>query len=372
MTPEESVPRLSLVLATYNRGARLRRLLDSLAQQTLAATTFEVVVVDDGSVPPAREVLGGFAPPFRFRLVEQGNGGAAVARHRGVLEAKGDVLVITDDDMILPPGFLAAHLAVHAPGTRRAALGRILWPDSMTAMPLFERWHALALRKQQQAPGWRPHGDSLCTGNTSMRRSDYLAVGGFDPSLQRGEDMDLGLRLELAGVEIRPAPEAWVTHDSDHTSFAVWRGKCLRYGEVFLRMSRKYPELVQADPWRFFFANSIAKRPFVTLALVSPTTGRLLADAVEAMSRAADRAGLERLALGGVSLLWDLEYFRGLRARAGGLRATVESCLDFLRRVEGSGERWPGVGRFTLAVGRAVEALLPGRRGPGGIPSGRE
>ncbi|HQR29438.1 MAG TPA: glycosyltransferase [Anaeromyxobacteraceae bacterium] len=353
-------PRATLVLATFNRGSRLLRLLESLEGQDVGPDAFEVVVVDDGSTPPAREVLEGYRPPYALRLIAQENAGAGAARHRGAEAARGDVLVITDDDMILPPGFLRAHLAHHGPGTRRAVLGRIRWPDAVAGMPLFERWHAEALRKQQTAPSTRVHGDSLCTGNVSMRREDYFAVGGFDASLPRGEDMDLGLRLERAGVEMFPAAEAWVIHDSDHTSFAGWRRKCVRYGEVFLRMSRKYPGLPQANPWRFFFRNAAAKRPVLLLALVHPAVGGAIAGAVERAARAADAAGWERLALNGVSLLWDVEYFRGMRIEAGSLAEALRSASEFIRAAGESGEAWPGVGTAARVTGRALARILPG------------
>ena len=73
MTAEERDPRVSLVLATYNRGrASPSACSTPWREQTSAQDAFEVIVVDDGSSPPAREVLVGFAPPFRFRLARAG------------------------------------------------------------------------------------------------------------------------------------------------------------------------------------------------------------------------------------------------------------------------------------------------------------
>src|SRR5262249_8456640 len=148
-------------------------------------------------------------------------------RHRGVLEAEGDLIVVTDDDMQVPAGFLLAHLAWHPPGSRRVAVGRIRSSSALSEMPLFERFHADLLDRWSSRP---LHGDALCTGNVSLRRADYLAVGGFEPSFERAEDMDLGLRLEQAGVEIVFAGDACTTHDSDHTDFSFWRRRAVVYG----------------------------------------------------------------------------------------------------------------------------------------------
>jgi glycosyltransferase involved in cell wall biosynthesis len=349
--------RASIVIATYNRGERIRRLLDDLEAQSVPASAFEVIVVDDGSKPPARTFLEGLAPVFPFRFLEQANAGAAAARHRGALEARGDVLVVTDDDMVLPPDFMERHLSFHSPGTRRVVLGQIRWPEAVERMPIFERWHAGALKKKQGAPALRPHGDALCTGNVSMRRADYLDVGGFDLTMSRGEDMDLGLRLELAGVEVVPGNEAYVVHDSDHTDFAIWRNRCVQYGRYGLRMARKYPSFPYASPWRPFFANAPVKRPILAFSATFPAAARFLADAVESMALAADSLGLERLALAGVSLLWDVEYFRGLRLEAGSLRETTRSCLDFLELAAQPGQSWPGVGSGTITAGRLASRI---------------
>ncbi len=109
---------LSVVVATHNRGVLLRRLLGTLAGQTLAPERFEAVVVDDGSTPPAAEALEGLSTPFDLTLVRQSNAGPASARHRGIGAARGDIVVIIDDDMELGPEFLSRHLEAHE-GERR-------------------------------------------------------------------------------------------------------------------------------------------------------------------------------------------------------------------------------------------------------------
>jgi len=353
---DPGTPRLSVVLATFNRPTRLARLMRQLGEQDLPPDRFEVIVVDDGSKPPAAEALGGLDLACRVVLLRQPNRGAAAARHRGALEARGELLVITDDDMLLAPGFLSAHDAVHAPGSRRVVVGRIRPSSRLDERPLFERFHAAVHDRW----GDRPlHGDAVCTGNTSMRREDYLEVGGFDVTLEQLEDADLGLRLEAAGVEVVFSEDASTTHDSDQDDFASWRSKAVRYGRHGVRLARKHPGLVQADSWRFFFGNALAKRPVVAAALVAPGLGRWIGDLVQHSGLAADRLGLERVALSAASLLWDLEHFRGVREELGGLCATGRSCGEFLRKAEATEAPVPGVGRLSLALGRVLRPLSP-------------
>ena len=108
---------LSVVVATFNRGPLLERLLGQLSAQSLEPERYEVIVVDDGSTVPAAS----FVEPERYAcavlVLRQPNAGAAAARHRGILAARGELLVLIDDDMQAPKCYLAAHLAVAVNGT---------------------------------------------------------------------------------------------------------------------------------------------------------------------------------------------------------------------------------------------------------------
>jgi glycosyltransferase involved in cell wall biosynthesis len=78
-----AAPRLSVVVATHDRPALLARLLEQLARQTLPATDFEVVVVDDGSAEPVAPALAARSFPYALRVETQANAGAAEGRGSG-------------------------------------------------------------------------------------------------------------------------------------------------------------------------------------------------------------------------------------------------------------------------------------------------
>jgi len=352
---------VSVVLATYNRGPSLAELLQDLAQQTIPPDEFEVIAVDDGSRVPARESLSGAVMPYRFELIEQPNAGAARARHRAIEHCRGQLLVITDDDMRVPPGFLEAHLAAHPPGSRRVVLGEMRPSADLESMPLFERFHAGALHKQRTPQVRRElHGNALCTGNVSLKRADYLAVGGFDPAFDRSEDSELGLRLEQAGLSFHHSEEAYTTHNSDHTDFAVWRRRARLYGEYEVRISRKYPETPWADPWRFFFGNALSKRPLTAAAVFLPAVGPVLSSVAQRTATGLDAVGFDQAALAATSLLFDLEYFTGVRRASGGLVGTLRACSTYLEKSEARPDAWAARPTGVIGMlGRLLRTVVP-------------
>ncbi len=325
-------PRVSVVIATYNRPALLERLLGQLAAQTFPADRFEVVVVDDGSKERVATALERLALPFELVTVEQTNAGAAAARHNGALKTRGEVLVILDDDMQVPPSFVASHEGQHSAGKRKVVLGRIRPDPALGSRPLFERYNAVTLDRvaARYARGISPRGNNLCTGNVSMLRADYLAVGGFDLSLERSEDAELGLRLERAGCELTFCEEAYSLHGSDHDQLATFLGRAHRYGRYDQRISKKHAELPYADPWRYLFSLSLLTRPFVGAAVVTPSAARLAAKGLMYAALAGDQVGLESVAIRATGVVYGMEYFRGLRDEAGSLGSAMRACGDFL------------------------------------------
>ena len=324
---------LSVIIATFNRWGLLSRLLQQLGEQTVPFTTYEVVLVDDGSADPVAPHLPELDLPYALRFEAQANAGAAVARHQAVLRAAGELIVILDDDMQVGPEFLARHLQAHAPGARRVVMGRIAAAPGAHTQPLFERWH------QRLLDGLTPtvvdadplHGNRLFTGNVSLRRSDYLAVGGFDASLAHSEDAELGLRLEKAGVSFAFAADAVSLHGSDHTDVDQWRARARLYGRFDHRISRKHPDLRHASPWRFLFELHPLARPFLIGAVFAPQWASALGRAAYGAASAADEAGFESGAWAGTTLCYGVEYFGGLRDDAGLAQSLAELGAFALR-----------------------------------------
>jgi glycosyltransferase involved in cell wall biosynthesis len=197
MTPEVSV-----VIATRDRADSLARALASLCTQR-DAPPFEVIVVDNGSRDTTAELVRERAQnvPYAlaYRFVAEPNRGAA--RNAGVSIAAGRLVAFVDDDVVLPAGFLAAHVSAHARARRPAAVsGPILNVprDDMRPTPSFLNYS----------------GAFFCTCNVSAPRAALLGVDVFDErfNLYGWEDTDLGLRLRRSGVRRVFAWPAFLYH----------------------------------------------------------------------------------------------------------------------------------------------------------------
>lgn len=328
--------RLAVVVATYNRPEALARLLEDLAAQQLAAAAFEVVVVDDGSSPPVRRRVESLELPYALTLIEQQNAGQAVARDAGIKATRAELIVVVDDDMRVGPEFLSSHLALHEAG-HTLVLGEIRSAPHIGRMPLFERFHARSHAAYLEAvrAGATIHGDALCTGNVSMRRADYLAIGGFDSTLPCSEDRDLGIRLERHGALLAFTERAYTVHHSDHTDLTRWLTRARLYGHCDSRIAQKHADLEHVDPWRFLFMVNPVSRPLIVLAVVAPPAGRVVSRAAMAMSQRLDRLGLAPVAVAGTTLVYGLEYFMGVREHAESALGTLRGFVAYYKKRRG-------------------------------------
>jgi GT2 family glycosyltransferase len=201
----------SVVIAAYRRPGLLRQTLAHLLPQV--GPDGEVIVVEQC---PAVDLRAELAAQPRVRHEILLTPGAVEARNHGIRLARGDVLLFVDDDVVTPPGFVAAHLAGYADPAVGGVAGRVVEasrPPAADPDP----------RSFDPADGWRwstfdhthamdvPHAP---TCNLSLRRAAVVRAGGFDPAFRLAwrEDSDLCFRVRALGYRIRFSPAAWLTH----------------------------------------------------------------------------------------------------------------------------------------------------------------
>jgi len=239
--PPETVPELSVIVASHNRRELLRRCLDSLAAQTEDPAGFEVIVADDGSGDGTEAMVEGLATPYRLRLLSLPKRGQAAAQNAGVEAAAAPVCLTLDDDVVASPALVAAHLAAHREDPRTIGVGALTQVLSAS-----EDWFSEAM-----ARGWSEHYRSLATrparwtdcfgANVSLPREPLLEVGGIATDLDSGFDLEVALRLCDAGCVPRFLPEAQGVHDdtakrTDGVVRDAWR-----QGVTFVELDRRYP-----------------------------------------------------------------------------------------------------------------------------------
>ena len=100
---------LSIIIPTRNRADLLALALESLTRQTLSPEAFEVLVIDNGSTDQTEVMAQIFSARLEnLRYFYEPEPGLHSGRHRGMLEAKGEILVFTDDDIEALPSWLSS------------------------------------------------------------------------------------------------------------------------------------------------------------------------------------------------------------------------------------------------------------------------
>ena len=189
------MPRISVVIPTFNRAHLLDRAIESVLAQTYQ--DLEILVVDDGSTDNTREKLATYGDAITY--VYQKNAGAAAARNTGLTIASGDFVNFLDSDDWFLAEKLAAQVA-YLDAHTECAIVLCAWQDrwAETGMTSDER---LTTQMEDIVKA------ILLTGNNGLfpphiallRRECLINIGGFDTSLKMREEQDLWLRLGLAG-----------------------------------------------------------------------------------------------------------------------------------------------------------------------------
>ena len=323
-------PELSVAVASYNRRDGLARSLDALAQQTLPSDRFEVIVVLDGSTDGSAEMVRARSDPFELKLVEQENSGLSATRNRGAAEASRDVVVFTDDDILLDPDCLAAYADEHRErGSEDVVLG-VAWtdvgPDVWSGM-VRDWWDRHYRRKAD--PGHRWTFVDVADGMASVPRRLFLESGGFDEAFrERHQDWEWGIRLFEHGARFSQSLEASGVHLID-TSVRTMIRYARQEGRSDIQLGTKHPE-VRGRLFLARFASTSERagrraRAVFAGAAMSELGARAAAPVAAALARTRATPAIERI----VGRLRLHGYVMGMRDRLG----TVAALDEFLRPV---------------------------------------
>ncbi len=239
---------VSVVIPSRGRPEALAETLAALRGQSLPPSDFEIVVVDDGSVPPLS--LSRMGDGAGLRLVRLDGRERSAARNAGARAAVGDVLVFIDDDMSVSREFVHAHLLGQREWPGALAVGSISLSDEAVGRA-FGRFRQELERQGIPRQRGLTDAKNFCTAaNMSMKRERFLELGGFDEELVSAEDQDFALRHRERGGAIVFLPEAAAIHRDvalDIRSYChrtEWGSERL---VAFCRRHPTWPENVERD-----------------------------------------------------------------------------------------------------------------------------
>ena len=216
----------SVVICTYNRASRIGRVLDDLAAQAgLGERTWEVLVVDNNSTDDTRAAVEARrrAGGLPLRYVQEPAQGKSRALNRGVAESGGAVLAFTDDDVRIPPTWLAAILAPFDDPALMGVAGAVLpqWSSPRPGWVSDTEPHRMmaAIVQYWQGAEAAPATAPPIGANCAWRRTVFARHGGYrtdlGPGGERaplGEDTEFGLRVMSRGERVWYEPAALLHH----------------------------------------------------------------------------------------------------------------------------------------------------------------
>jgi GT2 family glycosyltransferase len=202
-----SCPPLSVVIPTYGRDHGLLETIYLVL--ALPGAAIDLIVVDQTRrhSPEVARAIQDLESGGQLRWIRLSRPSIPAAMNRGLIEARSDVVLFLDDDIVPDERLLAAHVAAHEAGHRIVA-GRVLQPwDDPAASDARRDFHFA-----QQRPA---DIQEFMGGNFSIRRALALALGGFDENFVRVAyrfEAEFASRALAAGASIRYVPTASIRH----------------------------------------------------------------------------------------------------------------------------------------------------------------
>jgi len=230
----------SIIVPVYNRPDEVDELLESLCTQT--CKDFEVVIVEDGSATPCKEVCDKYAGCLDLHYYYKENSGPGQSRNYGAERANGDVLLILDSDVVAPEGYLEAVDEELRRQDSDAFGGPDAAHDSFTDVQKAISYSMTSFFTTGGIRGGKKKLDKFYprSFNMGIRRNVYAALGGFS-KMRFGEDIDLSIRIFKDGYRCRLFPGAWVWHKR-RTDFRKFFRQVYNSGIARINLFKKYPE----------------------------------------------------------------------------------------------------------------------------------
>ena len=215
-----TVSSVAVLVCTYNRARLLRETLAAMqAMEPPSDCSVEIIVVDNNSTDDTRLVIAESARDGRFRTValEERRQGKSFALNHGLSHAQGDVVALTDDDVIPNPDWMRRLVEDFRTRDVTFVCGKVLprWgrvpPPELLIARAKHIWGPIAIIDYGDRPidyvaenrnQWLPIG-----ANLAFSREALLTIGGWRTDLGKvnntlisGEDHEIFMRLRHFGL----------------------------------------------------------------------------------------------------------------------------------------------------------------------------
>ena len=231
----------SIVVPVFNRPDEVDELLASLCSQTL--TDFEVIIVEDGSKNPCKDVCDKYASILDLHYYDKENSGPGQSRNYGVERAHGEYVIILDSDVVVPAAYLTAvdSAISHQPSAIAAFGGPDAAHPSFTPVQKAISYSMTSFFTTGGIRGGKAKLDKFYprSFNMGIRRDVYQQLGGFS-KMRFGEDIDFSYRIVEAGYQPRLFPDAWVWHKR-RTDFRKFFRQVYNSGIARINLEKRHP-----------------------------------------------------------------------------------------------------------------------------------
>ncbi len=212
--------KISVVIPTHNRSDALARTLGNLSVQQFSST-WEAIVVNNRSTDDTDEVVRRQSFPVPLQLHHEEKPGVAAARNAGVRSAKGQYIILLDNDILVEPDFIQRHYEALLANPGCWILGQAVNPPEQENTPFGRFRRSLYGYIPEERGVFEAHW--LTGAIVSLPRADFDRVGGFDETFSSAsvEDYDFAVRAWQQGIKILFYPSIVGIHND-------WAGSSIR------------------------------------------------------------------------------------------------------------------------------------------------
>ena len=235
------MPLFSFIIPVFNRPNEVEELLQSLTQQTVDSSMFEVIVVEDGSQITCKEVCERFSEQLSLHYYYKENSGPGQSRNYGADRSCGEYYIVLDSDVVLPETYIQHVLDEINRESCDAFGGADRAHHDFSPIQKAISYSMTSFFTTGGIRGGKKKLDKFYprSYNMGIKSDVYKALNGFS-KMRFGEDIDFSIRIFDNGYKCRLFPEAWVYHKR-RTDFSKFFKQVYNSGIARINLYKKYP-----------------------------------------------------------------------------------------------------------------------------------